>query len=145
MPAIRLSSVAGIGLLTRGAWRSMDASRAFAAIRDSNADGVASALVGIRPNWAMTSAATNSRTAATIIPRTRPRMVPPPEPSPHLTIKLHCIVVEPFVGRARLPAVPLQHCNFGLEPPKAEPQGLKPKSHKSFSARLEAVPSRILS
>src|SRR5438270_11636781 len=79
MPSIRLASVAGSGLLIRGACRSMEASKAAEARRVSQRGGVASALVGVKPSRALPNAHTAGSTKTKIIPKIKLRMNPPIE------------------------------------------------------------------
>src|SRR5262252_639159 len=75
MPSIRLSSLAGTGLFTRGAWRSMEASSAPMAKRRSAEGGVASARVGRKPRSASARPIPNNTTIVTMTPRMNPRIV----------------------------------------------------------------------
>src|ERR1035438_546353 len=89
MPSIRLSSVGGMGLLRRGAWRSIEASRAFMATRISIWDGVALALLGMKPRRAKPSPPRTRTRRVTMIPRVKLRMGPPAASSnPRRTLRV---------------------------------------------------------
>src|SRR5450755_2283779 len=69
------SSVGGTGLLTRGAWRSMEAAMADMAMWLSIFGGVESALVGRKPSVAMARPPRKSRSKMITAPRMKLRIL----------------------------------------------------------------------
>src|SRR4029077_20464399 len=77
MPSIRFSSVGGMGLVRRGAWRSIEASKAVLARRVLIRGGVESALVGTKPSKAKTSPPPIRTNRVMMTPRMQLRIPPP--------------------------------------------------------------------
>src|SRR5438094_5039512 len=109
MPSIMLSSVGGTGLFTRGAWRSMEASRELMAIRCSQLGGVASALVCTKPSSAKQSPPATSTSKVMMTPRMKFRIFPPTEHSHFWRLQINrCGVAQDSHGIRRIGFADLQ-------------------------------------
>src|SRR5438874_13554374 len=95
MPSIMLSSVGGTGLFTRGAWRSMAASRELMAIRCSQLGGVASAFVCTKPSSARHNPPATSTSKVMMTPRMKFRIFPHTEHSHYCRLQINrCDVAQ---------------------------------------------------